>query len=165
MDHSISSNSYSELNYQSLTHNGLYSGYSSCEGTKISGATNYIIWGYYSQPFLPNLAENISLDFWWNTVANPDITIGGSSYARLRIFDPAIFQWYTINYYLSASSFSMTNDTYRAYFNMIRPAASWQHLAQRNVTNDFEQAFGSVSSTVYVYYIYFYSTSPLATDD
>ncbi len=160
MDHSISSNSYSELNYQSLTHNGLYSGYSSCEGTKISGATNYIIWGYYSQPFLPNLAENISLDFWWNTVANPDITIGGSSYARLRIFDPAIFQWYTINYYLSASSFSMTNDTYRAYFNMIRPAASWQHLAQRNVTNDFEQAFGSVSSTVYVYYIYFYSTSP-----
>ncbi|MHA1464032.1 MAG: hypothetical protein ACTSQ2_02940 [Candidatus Heimdallarchaeaceae archaeon] len=160
MDYSVSSNSYSDLNYQALTHNGLYSGYSSCEGSPITNADNNIYWAQYSQLGIPNLAEKISLDFWWNTVANPDISNGGTTYFRVRIYDPAFSQWYNIYYYLSASSFSMSNSTYQAYFDMIKPLASWQHLTSRNVTNDFEQAFGSVSSTVYIYYINFHSTSP-----
>ena len=130
--------------YQDDKYSGSYSMYTYALGTDQFGSYiyNYKSLTDFSHP--PYLVDDLSLDLWFKTKSNPDLTSGGHSYVYIYITDGA--STYNLYYYFSYNGALPDNSTNQAFFDTRQSIGSWHHL-QRNLTLDFEEAFPIISNT------------------
>ncbi|MCK5185179.1 MAG: hypothetical protein KAQ95_12795, partial [Candidatus Heimdallarchaeota archaeon] len=144
--------------YQDEVHSGSYGAYYSSRGTtqySTSIARNrYMLY----TPELTYFDEKITLDFWYNAKANPDITMGGQIYFYLYL-ETNLGSRY-IYYYLSRQSALPTNSSNYGRYDLRGPLNTWTNVV-RNLTEDVEQVFAGLDlSQSYINNIYFHVSSP-----
>jgi len=144
--------------YQDEVHAGSYGAFYSAKGTEQYSSylsrSKYML--YISERSY--LDEKITMDFWYNAKANPDIATGGDIFFYLRI--STNLGYYYIYYYLSRQSGLPSNQSTYAYFDLRGSLNTWTNIV-RNVTEDFEAVFaGPDLSQSYIYYLYFVINSP-----
>ena len=147
--------------YTGAVHSGSYAAYQASQGT--DQYTSHV-YNYYYMLAIPELAylnQAIYFDFWYNALANPDFTLGGEIFSYLLLNNGASTK--LIYYYLSAQTIYGNNDTNIAFYDLRGPLASWINF-QRNVSYDFEQAFGLLGG-YYINYMYFVTQSPVYATD
>ncbi|MFW9921951.1 MAG: Ig-like domain-containing protein [Candidatus Thorarchaeota archaeon] len=144
--------------YQDIVHGGSYSYLISGKGTaqkdSLASSTRYL----NSGPTV-YLDQKIYLDFWAYVVSNADIGSGG--YIRFRVMILSGGGTYQMNYILSDDTLTVNTTTWK-YFDTRISTGSWFNI-QRNLTRDFDLAYGSVPITEFTYIpsIYIDAYSPL----
>ncbi len=148
---------YTNINssYQDEVHAGTYSAYTGAKGTS---QFNELASNTQSIPTETKLNELISLDFWYNPFANPDLNTGGEIYSRIQFYTGT--NWVYLYYYFSQSDFSNINSTTNGFYDMRGSLSSWFHFS-RNVTEDYEEAIGPINPNIEIRTIYFRSLSPV----
>ncbi len=151
-----SGSAYSVINssYQDDVHAGTYSAYVGAKGTSQFTERSSNSQGFPSET---RLNESISVDFWYNPIANPDLNEGGQIYAYIR-FNTGTNNVY-FYYYFSQFNPLNANSSTNVYFDMRGSLSSWFHFS-RNVTKDYEEAIGPISPNLELRTIYFRTYSP-----
>ena len=138
-----------------------YAGTYSCDiqsyGTSQFSANAYLS-RQISDNNTPYVVEDIDLDFWAYIVQNPDISNGGNIFFYLQFYHQPSSTSYYIYYYLSTSSIPVDSGN-NVFINASIPSLSWENV-HRDVTLDFETAFGPANPQTYLNYIYVYASSP-----
>lgn len=157
-----SGSGYIHLNhsYKDEVYAGSFGGYLSCRGT--SQYPSYASDGRYMEYIIterPYLDQKITANIWYNAKANPDYTFGAEMY--FRFYFSTNLGNYNLRYYLSRVSGLPTNQTTSKFIDVRGGLNSWTNIV-RNVTYDFEEAFGGGPdlSLSYIYYTYFQAYSP-----
>ncbi|MHA1556540.1 MAG: hypothetical protein ACTSPM_06340 [Candidatus Heimdallarchaeota archaeon] len=147
---------YSIVNssYQDIVYGGTYSGYMAAKGTSQFSQTASDV---QSIPTGTHLTESISVDFWYNPYANPDLNEDGEIFTYLRFYTGT--SWVNIYYYFSRLNPLTTNSSNAGYYDMRGSLSSWFHFS-RNVTEDYEEAIGPVTPNIEIRTIYIRSHSP-----
>ncbi len=145
--------SITNSSYQDDVHAGSYSAYMAAKGTSQFSETATNSQGIDSGT---RLNESISVDFWYNPYANPDLNEGGQIYTYIRFYTGT--SWVNIYYYFSRFDSLSANST-NGYYDMRGSLSSWFHF-RRNVTEDYEEAIGPINPNIEIRTIYFSSYSP-----
>ncbi|MGQ4911577.1 MAG: hypothetical protein ACP6KW_05350 [Candidatus Thorarchaeota archaeon] len=110
-------------------------------------------WTYWNNP----LNTTFSMDWYVDTMANP---IDGDVFEIEFAFGaPGTRE---VHYYLGCESTTLTNNTWQTYFMIDGPVQSWNTLS-RNLTADFEAAFGDLPTQFRLFNIYVSGHSPELT--
>ncbi len=155
---SYSSTGYIRSNdtYQDLTHLGSYSGRIKAQGTHTLSVSPSIR-QFFSGSDRAYILEQPVLEFYWNALTNPDLSVGGSIYVQVSFTNGST---YTLYYYLSVGTTYYSNTTGRTSFILNESLAQWNFF-QRNLLNDFNDRPGwSAAGNLYLSNIYFYLISP-----
>ncbi len=147
--------------YVNPTSSEVYAGTYSCDIQaygNLQFSANARLSRYLASVNTPYVVEDIDLDFWAYIAQNPDISEGGQIYFYLQFYHAPSSTYYYINYYLSTANIP-SNSGNNVHINATIPSLSWVNV-HRDVTLDFETAFGPANPLVYLNYIYLYAYSP-----
>ena len=151
----------SEYRHVSFTYHGpgitgIYAGKVEVEATSYATASNYL---YQDWTTLDNtvIEPGITLTFDWNTLANPDMGSNGYIYVEVNTLGSAAANLY---YVLSHGTWGLSNGSIDTYILMNDTLNQWNSF-DRNITEDFLEAYGSISSIQYINRIWFRSYSPI----
>ena len=155
-----SGHSLANYSYQDEVHSGSYGARLSALGTSqySSDISDSRTFDYF--PERAYLDQDITMDFWFNAKANPDIADNGHMMIYLRL--TTNLGNYYLYYYLSFQNFPGTNNTQQAYFDLRASEDTWTHVV-RNVTDDLVQGVSLLPdlSLSYVRYFYTIANSPI----
>ena len=139
-------------------HSGSYGAYYSSRGTSQFSSSiqrnRYLLY----IPERSYFDEKITLDFWYNAKANPDITSGAEIYFYIYLTTNLGNRY--IYYYLSRQNAPPGNSSTYGRYDIRGPLNTWTNVV-RNLTEDVEQVFAGLDLTQsYVRNIYFSVSSP-----
>ncbi|MHA1434505.1 MAG: hypothetical protein ACTSO7_11745 [Candidatus Heimdallarchaeota archaeon] len=154
-----SGHSSANFSYQDEVHAGSYGACLSARGTsQYQGDISESRYFEYI-PERSYLDEDITMDFWFNAKANPDITQYG--YMRIYLRLTTNLGNYYLYYLLSIQNIGGVNGTQQGYYDIRAPLNTWTHIT-RNVTDDLVQAVTVLPdlSVSYIRYFYINCNSP-----
>lgn len=145
--------------YTTDVNSGTYAGYIASHGVTKGGTSQ----AYFSRSIGQNptalLSEGVSLDFYWNTLANPDIDTGSYVYVLVQTTNLTGF-YHEIRYYLSNHYFSTSNTSTLTCYLWDYPTDAWYHFS-RDLGSDYaaNPLNSPADSTRRVMEIYWYAAS------
>ena len=147
------------FSYQDEVHTGTYGAYTSARGTEQNWGQGYSDRYFLIIPEYAYLDQDITMDFWFNAKANPDIAQQASIYVYLRL--TTNLGNYYLYYDLSRQTISSSNGTQVAYYDLRAPLDTWTHVV-RNVTDDLVQGVTLIPdlSTAYIRSFFMMCSSP-----
>jgi hypothetical protein len=152
---------YADTTYSGSTpspYAGGYACYITAYGTEQFTANGQLYRALTDGSTRPYLVEDIDIDFWVYLVNNPDLFNGGTMYLSLYFYhQPSSTNW-EIRYYFS-TTWIPSDSGNNAYINASTPFLNWENF-HRDVTLDFETAFGPANPLTYLNYMYIYVNSP-----
>lgn len=156
---SVTGYKYTNPNYTSIVHSGSYAGYVASQGIvgSSSNVASLIKYVGYNPDIL--LTEGLTLDYYWNTLNNPDIDIGSYAYFRIRTTNSTGYN-HEIWYFLSNNAFSTGNSTSRTSYMWNFSIGNWNHFS-RNITSDYDAnpSIGPADSTRRITYLDWYAST------
>jgi hypothetical protein len=166
MDWQVQTSAYQfgDLAYTEEVANGTYAGYVEGQGGPGASASAYITTGNIPPATNDLLEPGLSLSFYWNALAVPDLQLGSEVYLRLQTNGLLGFRY--LYYHLCTGSTSYSNDD-RNFHTIVNDTTNQWNSFDRNITEDFIAAFGlpQLTTTEYVSNLYFYATSPAGATD
>jgi hypothetical protein len=127
---------YTDPAYTSNVYSGSYAGYVASQTVPRSGLSQASIIHYFGLTPYPVFAGGITLDFYWNTLANPDIALGSRVYLLIQTTNDT-GDYHELRYYLSNSAFSILNSTTLTTYMWNLSIGNWNHFS-RNITADYD---------------------------
>jgi len=146
--------------YSADTNSGTYAGYIASHGVAKGSTSQAYLSQNFGQNPTPLLAEGVMLDFYWNTLANPDIDTGSYVYVLITTTNETGF-YQEIRYYLSNHVFSTTNTSTLTCYLWDYPTDTW-HSFSRDLGSDYaaNPSNSPADSTRRVTSIVWYAASP-----
>ncbi|MHA1485196.1 MAG: hypothetical protein ACTSPR_07760, partial [Candidatus Thorarchaeota archaeon] len=148
--------------YTADVNSGTYAGYIECHGVPRGGTTQaHLSRSISTQDAL--LSSSLTLDFYWNTLNNPDIDV--SAYVYLLVQTTNVTGDYKeMRYYLSDNYNTYGNDTTRTFYMWNYPTGSWHHFS-RDLSADYaaNPYNAPADSTRRVTEMYWYAASQAAS--
>jgi hypothetical protein len=127
---------YTDPAYTSNVYSGSYAGYVASQTVPRSGLSQASIIHYFGLTPYPVFAGGITLEFYWNTLANPDIALGSRVYLLIQTTNDT-GDYHELRYYLSNSAFSILNSTTLTTYMWNLSIGNWNHFS-RNITADYD---------------------------
>ncbi|MHA1633824.1 MAG: Ig-like domain-containing protein [Candidatus Thorarchaeota archaeon] len=151
--------------YTTDTNSGTYAGYIASHGVPRGGTSQAYFSRSFGQNPTPVLSSSLTLDFYWNTLANPDIDQGSYLYILIQTTN-VTGNYHEIRYYLSNTYFSTSNTTSLTCFLWNFPTDSWNHFS-RDLSVDYaaNPLNSPADSTRRVQEVYWYASSGSVCDD
>ncbi|MFW9977175.1 MAG: Ig-like domain-containing protein [Candidatus Thorarchaeota archaeon] len=131
--------------YQDFVANGSYSGRIQAQGSEFSDSYANLL--QYPGGLSANIDESLELEFWWYTVAIPDISVGSSCFFSVEFYNGS---YYYIVYYLAAGNSFGSNSSITTRYLLNESMLQWNHFNQ-NLFDDFNARPGwSASGNLYI---------------
>ncbi|TFH07119.1 MAG: hypothetical protein E4H14_09235 [Candidatus Thorarchaeota archaeon] len=151
--------------YTDATNSGTYAGYMASHGVPRGGTSQAYFSRSFGQNPTPVLSSSLTLDFYWNTLANPDIDLGSYLYILIETTN-VTGDYHAMRYYLSNNYFSSSNTTSLTCFLWNFSTNTWHHFS-RDLSVDYaaNPLNSPADSTRRVQEISWYASSASACDD
>lgn len=145
--------------YTSIVYSGSYAGYVASQTVPRSGLSQASISHYFGLTPYPVFAGGITLDFYWNTLANLDIALGCRVYLLIQTTNDT-GDYHELRYYLSNSAFSILNSTTLTTYMWNLSIGNWNHFS-RNITADYDAnpLIGPADPTRRITYLTWYAAT------
>lgn len=151
--------------YTDDANSGTYAGYMASHGVPRGGTSQAYFSRSLGQNPTPVLSSSLTLDFYWNTLANPDIDQGSYLYILIQTTN-VTGNYHEIRYYLSNTYFSTSNTSTLTCYLWNFSTDSWHHFS-RDLSADYaaNPLNSPADTTRRVQEIYWYASSASFCDD
>jgi len=121
--------------YTADTNSGTYAGYIASHGVSHGGTANAYLSRSIGQIPSAFMSGGLTLDFYWNTLNNPDLDVAAYTYLLVQTTN-ATGNYHEIRYFLSNNLYSVSNTTSMTAYLWNFTIGNWNHFS-RDLSTDY----------------------------